>query len=752
MKRIIGTKIPIDDAMSKATGEAIYTGDISLTNMCFGKLILSTVAFGKVKSINYQEALKVEGVIDILTYKDFPSEKYNSSMEYKDQEIIKTETVLSETVRFVGDRVGLIIAESLQIAEKALKLVKVEYEEYKPIFNEEVAAKASEKIHDGINNLFGTITAGTEQKYLDELINKAEYVFEDKIKTPIVNHVSIETYSVIGDYRANKITIYATTQNSFAFRVIVSDVYKFPLNKVRIIQPTLGGAFGGKLELITELVAVGASMKVKRPVKIVLSRKESMVASRNRHGATIKVKSGVNKDGTILATDFQILTNTGGYVGSGMNVIGAMSHKLFKSYKYPIRFSGSPVLTNTPIAGAMRGYGSPQAYLGMQIHIDKIAKALNMDPIDLLMKNIRDKGEEDIVSFGNPELKACIIRGKELFGWDEKKKAISDFNEVNDRYIRGMGMSIGAHGSGVYPAHQDCINLLLRLNEDGTFIYSSASHDMGNGSLTSQKIIISEILTTNLNDIEATQVDTETCAWNLGDYASRGVFVEGEGAYKLAVAMKNLILETAVIKYSVQKEALSIREKKVWLGEKLLGSFGDIAMFAQKILQKELSVLMNHHSTAERSSYGAHFAEIEVNKDTGEIKVVYYVAVHDSGTIINRFGIEGQLEGGIHMGIGYALKEKMTFDTDGKLIENNLKKYQILKANEMPNIRIDFIETGDNGGPFGAKSISECSTVPVGQTIINAVANAIGEHPRTIPIDKKEVLSILNKKNNTIDM
>ena len=745
MGRIIGSRTPISDSLAKATGEAIYTDDIKLANMCYGKLILSTIAFGKVKSIDYSEALKIEGVIDVLTYKDFPAEKYNSALRFKDHSIIKSETVVSETVRFVGDRIGLVVAETLEIAENALKTIKVEYEEYSPLLDEEVAAVSAVAIHEGLTNKIATIATGADSDNIAELINSADLVFEDKIKIPMVTPLSIETHSVIGDYRSKKITVYSSTQNIFGERVLISDVFKIPLNKVRIIQPSLGGAFGGKAESITELVAAGASIKLKRPVKIILSRKESMIASRTRNGSTIYVKSGVKKDGTIVGTDFRILTNTGAYVGSAMNVIGAMSHKLLKAYKYPLRYTGSPVLTNTPIAGAMRGYGSPQAFIGMNLHINRIAKALGMDPIELTMKHLVDKNEVDLLGFGNPELKACVTRGQEMFGWDEKKKEVEEFNKNNNNFIRGIGFGIGAHGSGVYPAHQDCINLLLRLNEDGTFNYWSASHDMGNGSLTAQKMIISEIITTDVSDIESTEVNTETCPWNLGDYASRGIFVEGEGALKLAAAMREAILDVAVLKHKVNKEALTLKDKMVYLDEKALCNFGEIAMYAQKELQKEISVLIDHHSTAGRTSYGAHFAEVEIEKASGAVKVIDYVAVHDSGTVINRMGIEGQLEGGIQMGLGYALSEKMTFDEKGNLVENSLEKYKLFKADEMPRIRTDFIETGDNGGPFGAKSISECAVVPVAQTVINAVENALGVNITVIPIYKEEILNIINK-------
>ena len=209
--------------------------------------------------------------------------------------------------------------------------------------------------------------------------------------------------------------------------------------------------------------------------------------------------------------------------------------------------------------------------------------------------------------------------------------------------------------------------------------------------------------------------------------------------------MKEAILDVAVLKHKVNKDALTLKDKMAFLGDKALCNFSEIAMYAQKELQKEISVLIDHHSIAGRTSYGAHFAEVEIDKASGSVKVIDYVAVHDSGTVINRMGIEGQLEGGIHMGLGYALSEKMTFDVNGNLLENNLKKYRLFKANEMPRIKTDFIETGDNGGPFGAKSISECAVVPAGPALINAVENAIGANTRTIPISKEEVLNIINK-------
>lgn len=747
MKSIIGSSVPITDALPKATGETLYTGDLKLPGMVHGRLILSEVAAGRVKAIHTQEALKVPGVIRILTAEDFPDTAYNSALRFKDHGIIKSETVLSKEPRFVGDRIGVILAESLPAADAALKLIAVEYEEKPGVFDEEEAvAEGSPRVHEGLENRIATITVGIPEDEIEKLIQSSDMIIEDKYKIPMVSQVPMETHTVIGDWRAGKLTIYASTQNTFAVRVLAGDVFKLPYHKVRVIQPTLGGAFGSKLEVVTELVAAGASIAIRRPVRIALTRKENMVASRTRNGATVQIRTGVRNDGTIVASSFHILTNTGGYVGSAMNVVGAMSHKLFKAYKFPLRFTGSPVLTNLPIAGAMRGYGSPQAFLGMQLHLDHVARELGMDPAALLFKNIIRKEEVDRESFGNPELAACMERGMEMFRWDSRKEEIARHNAAAGPTLRGMGIGIGSHGSGVFPAHQDLINLILRLNEDGTFNYWSAAHDMGNGSLTAQRMILAESLGVRVEDIESTEVNTETCPWNLGDYASRGIFVEGEGARKLALSMKEQILEVAALVYNSPIEVLSLKNGKVMKWQEVLGNLGDIAMYAQKNLQKELLATVSHHNPCGRSSYGAHFAEVEVDRASGEVKVVDYVAVHDAGVVINRMGIEGQLHGGVHMGIGYALSEKMTFDAKGRLQENSLKKYKIYKADEMPPIQVDFIEEGDTGGPYGAKSISECAVVPSAPAVLNAITDALGTPIQGIPADKKEISGILKKR------
>lgn len=744
MYKVIGSRLPIHDAVGKVTGEIEYTGDIKLSNMAYGKLVLSTIPHGQVINIDKTEALAVEGVLGVLTYEDFPSTKYNSALRFKDHNIIKSETVLSQEVRFVGDRVAVVVAETLKAAEIAAKLVKVTYKEYPAVFDEEEALKEGAPIlHEGLmhgNNVL-TINAGASEEALEKGFAEADLIFEDKVKIPMVSQAPMETHTVIGDYKTGKMTIYTSTQNSFAVRVLASDVFEMPLNKVRIIQPTLGGSFGSKLELVTELVAGGASKHFRRPVKIVLSRLENMVASRTRNGATMFMKSGVKKDGTLTAIDFKIYTNTGGYVGSAANVIGAMSHKVLKLYKAPVHYNGTAVVTNQPIAGAMRGYGSPQAFYGLQTHLDRVIRELGMDSVEFFLKNIYDKDDVDRASFGKPEALAAIERAAEIFNWKEKKKEAEESQKAGGAIVRGVGIGIGCHGNGVFGAHHDTINLTLRLNEDGTFNYWSASHDMGNGSLTAQTMIMAEVLSIDPRIIEPTRVDTETCPWNLGDYASRGVFVEGYGALKIAEQIKGRILDVASKMYETDKEKITIEDSKIVVAGKALGTLGDVALYAQVNKMGELIVTQAHESFAGRTSYGAHLAQVEVNKETGDVKVLDYVAVHDVGRVINRLGVEGQLEGGIQMGIGYALREKMTFDSvTGQLKENNLKKYQMYKAHEMPSITLDFIETEDEGGPFGAKSISECAVTPVAPAIINGVNHALGKQMTQFPITKEEIM------------
>ncbi len=736
-EKIIGNSYPVKDANLKVTGQLKYVGDMKLPNMLYGKMLLSPVAHANIKSIDISEALKVPGVRAIATCFNTPQTKYNSALRFYEHDIPNTEVVFPQTVRFVGDRVAAVAAETEKAAKEAIKLIKVEYEELPVILDVEEAIKEEAiHIHSGGNKV---IEMRADAGDVDKAFKECDRIFEDRYEVPPIHHGAIETHVAIAQYDyTDKLTLWAPTQNTFAFRILLSQIMNIPLHKVRVIRPTIGGAFGGKLEMTIEPVAAILSKMTRRPVKLVLDRTETIISTRARHSAVVYIKTGVEEDGTILAQDIKMYTNTGAYASSALNVMGALSHKIYKVYKIPnMRFRGIPVYTNTITAGAMRGYGSPQVFMAQQTQLGKISRELNIDLVELQKRNaVEPSGVDQRFNspLGNPRVLDCIEKGRELFKWDEKKKAIG----AEDNWVKGIGMAIGAHGNGVFGAHRDVITLILKLNEDGTLTLITGTHDMGNGTVTMQTQMIAEVLGITPDKVETFETDTDACAWNLGDYASRGVFVEGAAAKKTAEKLKQLIISDAMELLEVEEElelidgfvvSKSNPEKKV--------SLSDIAVNSQRVKNKELTVIEDYASPAGLTSYGAHFAEVLVNKETREIKVIDFVAVHDVGRVINPMSLEGQLEGGIQMGLGYALSEGYVFDEKGKPLNNNFFTYKMFRATDMPKITTFFIEELEEKGPYGAKSIGECAVVPVAPAICNAVADALNIDINQLPIKIK---------------
>jgi len=743
----VGNSRPIRDAALKVTGQLQYTGDLKFPHMLHAKMLFSPVAHAKIKRIDTSKAEALPGVKAVVTYKNAPRIPYNSAMRFYEHKIPEVEYLFDDTVRFVGDRVAAVAAEDLETAEKAIRLIEVEYEELPPVFDPEEALKeGAPEIHPGGNKI-AEIKA--EAGNVDEAFAQADYVFEDRFTVPQIHHCAIEPHVAIATYDSRgKLTVYSPNQNTFAFRIIISKVLEMPMSKVRVIRPAIGGAFGGKLEATIEPVVALLAKLTGRPVKMELNRRETMVSTRTRHAAVVYLKSGVNKDGTLVAQDFKVILNTGAYATSALNVSGAMSHKVFKVYKTKhMRFTVTPVYTNTPIAGAMRGYGSPQAFFPQQVHLQRIAKALNMDFVEFQLKNLVEPDGVDPrfnTPHGNPRPIDCVKRGAESFNWFNRPKAVD-----LGRFKRGIGMAVGAHGNGCFGAHRDVTAMVLKMNEDGTATLFTGSHDMGNGTVTAETQVIGEILGIDPENIECIEADTEATPWNLGDYASRGVFVSCNAAKKVAESVRKEILKEAAILLEVPAEELELVGG--WVVSKKdpakKATLCEVIVNAQKVSQREIIAAETFASQAGVTSYGAHFAEVEVDTETGKIRVLDYVAVHDVGKAINPMAVEGQIEGAIQMGIGYALTEGLEFDEKGKALNNSFKKYHMLKASEMPKTKVLLVEEGEDPGPFGAKSIGECSTVPVAPAVVNAVSNALGIDFRDLPLKPEKVLKVLQRQS-----
>ncbi len=745
----VGTSKPVHDVRLKVTGQKIYTADMKVQRMLYGKMLFSSIAHGKIVDIDTSEAEAFPGVKAVATFLNSSPVAYNSAQRYYDQELPENEHIFSETVRFVGDRVAAVAAVDLKTAEKAVRLIKVKYKELPALFDPEESLKeGAYQIHSGGNIV---IEIRQECGNPEEGFREADFIFNDKYTMPAIHHAAIELHVAIGDYDSSgKLTVTSPNQNTFSFRSILSRIFEMPLNKVRVIRPAIGGAFGGKLEAVLEPVVAQLSIMTGRPVKIELTRAEAITSTRTRHGAVIYLKTGVMKDGTITAQDFKVITNTGAYASSAINVVGAMSHKVFKIYKIPnIGYTGIPVYTNTPIAGAMRGYGSPQAFYAQQVQLRKISAELNIDMVEIQLKNLMNPDSKNLLTgelIGNPRPIDCVKKGASEFGWIHGY--VSRGKKENEgRYRHGIGMAAATHGNGLFGAHRDFTCLTLKMNEDGSAILNSGTHDMGNGSIRVQTMIIGEILGIDPDSITCNEADTDLVPYNLGDYASRGTFVSGNAAIKVAEKVKEEILKEASVLLDENVNNLDIEAGYIFTPgkpEKKVG-ISEVIIHAHKVSQREIIVSETYASTANPSSYGAHFAEVEVDTKTGYIRVLNYVAVHDVGKVINPKGLEGQVEGAIQMGIGYALSEGLIYNEKGKTVNNSFKKYKILRASEMPETKIFFIEEGERQGPYGGKSIGECSTVASAPAVVNAVSNALGGiEIRNFPVRPDDILAILS--------
>lgn len=746
--KYIGKPWPVFDATRKATGETIYADDLYFPNMLYGKILTSPVAHAQIKSIDLTEAEKLPGVRAVVSFKDSPSVLFNRNMNWIKDNKPAQELVLDRIVRYVGDKVAAVAADTEQIARKALRLIKVEYEELPAIFDAEEALK------EGAYHIY------PEGNLLKELIKvcgdvdgaweRTDYIIENKVSTAMVHHGAIEPHICIASWsRTGEIHIWEPQRAPFRTRLMLSTVFAIPCSKVHIHGTTMGGSFGSKEGLMIEPIAVLLAKKTGRPVKIRFDRKESMVSTFTRHRVNVYGKIGVDKKGAIKALEMTAIINAGPYCGDTTNVQGNMSNKIFKLYKIPnIRFTGRSVYTNTPLGGAMRGYGSPAVFYGLELLIDKVAKELKLDPVEFRLQNLVnpfDLDPSDQLSLGNARVKDCLVRGSELFNWEAKKAGQK--SRETERYIYGYGVATTVHGNGVAPTSPDITVVSLELNEDGSMLLRTGLSDHGAGTYTVLKQIVAEILDLPMEQLTIIGAETYYGLYDRGAGSSRNTWVGGAAVAEVAQRMKNAMLRVAA-------EALKTPPEDIILEDEVFKTKDStcqidkkgVACFAYEVKRMKLIETLSYNSPKNAGSYGAHFAEVRVDKWTGEIKVEEYVAVCDVGKVLNPLLLEGQIQGAILMGIGMALFEELKLDEKGGVKNANFKKYRMPKAKDMPKITIEFVEEYEEGGPYGAKSIGEASIVPVVPAVVNAVNDALGSELTELPLLPEKILSSLQNK------
>lgn len=737
---MLGKATPVTDAARKVTGQLKYVGDMKLPGMLCGKILFSPYAHAKILSIDTSEAEKLEGVLAVVCHRDAPKERYNGNGE--DSDILPSERIFDDVVRYVGDKVAAVAAETEEIAAKALSLIRVEYEELPYYLNpEEAAAPDAYPIHEH-GNIMEIVDLGAGD--MEKGFAEADYIFEKRYEVPAIHHAPMEPHVSIADYDAEgKLTVYTPTQDVFGQRKNLAKIFHMPMNKVRVLSPAMGGGFGGKIDLVTEPVSALLSMKAGRPVKIVYRRSEDIQSGTTRHAEIIYLKTGVKKDGKITACDYKVYLSAGAQSGATMSVAWAAGGKFFKIFSIPnLHYHAIPVYTNRSIAGAMRGFGSPQLFYALNSQLNEIAGALHMDLCELEMKNMHKPNtcDQNGEPLGNLRVIQCVKRGKKLFGWKEALREQEASAAENGRYRIGAGMAAAPHGSSLYGIMPDTCGVMLKMNEDGSLTMFTGVSDMGNGSNTVQAMLVSEELGIPMENIAIVKTDTETTMFDVGAYASRGTYVGGNAALKAAEKMRRKVCKEASELLNCTAKEIVLKDNCAY--ERQGNAFVTMRQIAEHAHEKErdLCISVTFGTKAAPISGGAHFAKVKVDTWTGKVEVLDYTAVHDVGRPLNPMGLEGQVHGGIQMGLGYALSEGIVLDEKGVVQGKRLRDCHLFSAVQMPNIQVEFLDSYEKTGPYGGKSVGECATVPSAAAVANAVCNAVGHSFCRLPIREEDIL------------
>lgn len=739
----VGRSFPTYDAPQKVCGEEIYGSDIRLPRMAVARLVLSPVAHGIVRSVDARDARAVPGVLGVFSADDAPDAPYCRSRIIPNQELSPDdETLFAEHVRFVGDRVAAVVATGREAALRAAALVRVDYEELPAALTPAAALAASAvDIHPGGNLL---------HEYEIEVGASAEtaaagdgVAVETTVATPRIHHAALEPHSCVADYDSSgKLTIWSCSQGAYGARTVVADLFGLTYNKVRVIKAPMGGSFGGKTEFILEPVTAFLAMQLRRPVLLTLDREQCMIASMTRPATVSTMRSVLDREGRLQDVRIGSDLDAGAYSSSTLDYAHHMTRKVTKLYHVPHYLHQARVVaTNTPVAGAARGWGAPEIITAFEIHMDQVADRLGLDPVELRLRNLVDPFDLDPVgglSVGDARVRECLERGAEAFEWSRRIALPAG----EGRLRRGVGVACGAHKNGMFGGYSESSNMTLKMNEDGSFSLEASLHDPGCGIITVMKVIIAEVLGIAPETISAGEADTDLTPYDYGTFGSRVTYVCGACAKTVAEKVRERILQTAGTLLQEPVDGLFVEDGVVRAGRDPGKSvaYREIAAVAGMHHLPEITSTIAYFPSSNPGSYSVQFAEVEVDTLTGLVRVTDFLAVGDVGRAINRRMAETQFHGAVQMGIGYALTEHLDVDERGRAGVAGFKNYHMLNAPDMPDVRVLLVEHEGDEGPFGAKSVGEISTVPTAAAVVNAVNRALGAALTDLPLTPEKVI------------
>ena len=741
------------DAYALLSGKPVYCDDLALKDCLIIKLLRSPHAHAKIKSIDTTLAEKVPGIEAVYTYKDVPQERFTLAGQTFPEPSPYDRQILEDVVRYVGDEVAIVAGKDEACVNKALKLIKVEYEVLDAVLDFTKAIDNEVIVHPE-DNYKTLCEIGNERMRnicshdesvvgdLDAAFDQCDIILERDYHTKANAQAMMETFRSYAYVDAfDRLNVVSSTQVPFHVRRMLSNALGIPKTKIRVVKPRIGGGFGAKQTGCCEIFAAFVTWKLKKPSKIVYTREETFTASNSRHEMKMHVKIGAKQNGEILAIDLHTLSNTGAYGEHGSTTIGLSGHKSLPIYNHMLasRFHFDVVYTNTMQAGAYRGYGATQGQFAVESAVNELAEALHLDPCELRFMNMVKEGEVMPQYYGEQlnacALDRCLKKAMDMIGWKEK----GIVRDMGDK-MRGLGVALSMQGSGI--ANVDIASVIIKLQDDGFYTLAIGATDMGTGCDTILAQMAAECLECDVDQIVTQGVDTDASPYDTGSYASATTYVTGMSVVKACEVLKKQIIEEAAVLMEVEKEHISFDGKKIYAiedgKEMSLSDFANICFAGGK--GACLIANASHCSPTSPPPFMAGIAEVDVDKLTGEITMVDYVAVVDSGTIINPNLARIQVEGGIAQGIGMALYEDVTYSDTGKMRNNSFMQYKIPTRLDVGRIRVDFESSYEDSGPFGAKSIGEVVINTPSPAIASAVAHASGMHVRTLPITAEKVL------------
>ena len=750
--KYVNKSIRKSDSMSLLTGKPVYTEDLAPKNCLVVKLLRSPHAHALIESIDTTVAMKVPGIECILTYEDVPKSRFTTAGQSYPEPSPYDRLILDRRLRCVGDPVAIVAGENEKAVNKAMKLIKVKYEVLEAVLDFRNAKDNNILVHpekdfkalcdvgaDNKRNLCST--GGFEHGNLEEELKNCDIIIEETYHTKANNQAMMETFRTFTELDIyGRLNITSATQVPFHVRRIIANALEIPKSKVRVVKPRIGGGFGAKQSAVSEVYPAIVTMKTGKPAMLIFSRKESMTNGSPRHEMEITVRLGANKDGIIKAIEINTLSNAGAYGEHGPTTVGLSAHKSMPLYSTPraYKFNYDVVYTNTMGAGAYRGYGATQGIFALESAVNELAAKLNIDPIKLRELNMVKEGDVMPAYYGeianSCALDRCLEKAKNMIDWDNKYPA----RDMGNGKIRSVGIAMAMQGSGI--SNIDTAAVEIKLNDDGFYTLMIGASDMGTGCDTILAQIAADCLNCEVENIVVHGVDTDQSPYDTGSYASSTTYVTGGAVIKTCETLKVRILEEAskILECPIGNLDFDGKSIHSYEDDKEI-SLVDLANRCLVGGSKTISASESHYSKTSPPPFMVGAVEIEIDKLTGKLDIIDYVAVVDCGTMINPNLAKIQAEGGIVQGIGMALYEDISYDFKGRMRNDSFMQYKIPSRLDVGNIRVEFESSYEPTGPFGAKSIGEIVINTPSPALAHAVYNATKVNIRTLPITAEKI-------------